>query len=56
MDSAIIVFGGYGTKIISFECDFTSPQKMLEQYEKIMKQQTMNTNWNKWEIIKKNNF
>ena len=35
MDSAIIVFGGYGTKTISFECNFISPEKMLEQYEKL---------------------
>ena len=56
MDSAIIVFGGYSTKTISFECNFISPQKMLKEYEQVMKEQGMDINWENWKVIKKNNF
>jgi len=56
MDMTIMVFGGYSTKTISFECEFTSLQKMLREYEEVMKQQNMNINWENWEVVKKKDF
>ena len=51
-----MVFGGYSTKTISFECEFTSLQKMLREYEEVMKQQNMDINWEIWEVVKRKEF